>query len=239
MSTPPIVFMHVACLPAGREEPVFHDLDLVVDAGRIAVLVSPLGGGKTSALRLAVGLERPSAGVVRICGHDPASCPREVRARIGYAPAEGALLSNLSLWDNLVLPLRYFCDPDAAEVQRRATAALALFGLGELPRLAPAAAPTNLRRLVALARAMILDPQVLVIDDPSDDFDEDSSHELWGHLADIARAQQVAILAAATRAPDLPDAQILRLGQTTQPVTRRFSSGMRRSAVVPALKAIP
>jgi ABC-type multidrug transport system ATPase subunit len=237
MSTPPVVFMHVSCTPPGREDPIFTGLDLVVDPGRIAVLVSPLGGGKSSALRLAVGLERPSSGVIRICGHDPASCSSAVRAGIGYAPAEGALLSNLTLWDNLVLPLRYLRDPPAAEVRQRAEAALALFGIHELPRIAPGQAPTNLRRLVALARAMILNPQVLVIDDPSDDFDEASSRELWGHLSDLATAQQVAILAAATRTPDLAEAQVIRLGQTNDPVTRRFSSGMRRSAVVPALKA--
>lgn len=225
-------FRNVSWTPPSRELPVFAGLDLDLLPGDLTVLTSGLGGGKSSALRLAVGLEVPSTGTVQVCGLSPT----KARGRIGYVSGEGALLANLSLWDNLVLPLRWQRDPPAAEVELRAREVLALFGIDALPAVAPAYAPTNLRRLVALARAMILAPSLLVLDDPAADFDAESAEEVWSHLADLAVAQGMAVLAAATNPPRLPQARILTLSGTAVPLTRRFSSAQRRSALVPALR---
>jgi ABC-type multidrug transport system ATPase subunit len=225
-------FVEVGWTPPGRELPVFSGLALELLPGELAVLTSGLGGGKSSALRLAVGLESPTTGSVLVCGRPPSPS----RQRVGYVAGEGALLANLSLYDNLVLPLRWLRDPPAAEIERRAREALALFGIDSLPAVAPAYAPTNLRRLVALARAMILGPSLLVLDDPTDDFDSDSAEEVWNHLADIASAQGLAILAAATNPPRLPSARIVALSGASLPTTRRFSSAQRRTAVVPAIR---
>jgi ABC-type multidrug transport system ATPase subunit len=225
-------FNGVSWAPPGRDTPVFTGLDLELGPGELAVLTSGLGGGKSSALRLAVGLETPGTGTVAVCGAPPA----RMRERIGYVGGEGALLANLSLWDNLVLPLRWLRDPPAAEVERQARDALALFGIDALPAVAPAYAPTNLRRLVALARAMILSPSLLVLDDPTDDFDGESAEEVWRHLADIASAQEMSVLAAATTPPVLPQARIVALSGTAVPLTRRFSPAQRRSAQVPTVR---
>lgn len=228
-----IAFRGVAWQPAGREAPVFSGLDLEVAAGRVAVVMSGLGGGKSSALRLAVGLERPSAGTVAVCGGDPAAA----RTRVGYVAGEGALLANLTLRDNLVLPLRFLRDPPADEVERRAAAALALFGVtGPLPAVAPAYAPTNLRRLVALARAMILDPVALVLDDPAGDFDPDSALEVWEHLSDLARARGIAVLCSASAPPPLDDAVCVALRSDGASATRRFTADQRRTALAPAIR---
>jgi ABC-type multidrug transport system ATPase subunit len=225
-------FSGVSWAPPGRDTPVFTGLDLDLGPGELAVLTSGLGGGKSSALRLAVGLETPSTGTVTVCGAPPA----EMRGRIGYVGGEGALLANLSLWDNLVLPLRWLRDPPAAEVERQAREALALFGIDTLPPVAPAYAPTNLRRLVALARAMILSPILLVLDDPANDFDSESAEEVWRHLADIAAAQEMTVLAAATEPPRLAQARIVALSGTAVPLTRRFTPAQRRTALVPTIR---
>jgi ABC-type multidrug transport system ATPase subunit len=235
MSNAILAFREVAWGPTGRDQPVFAGLDLRLGPGELIVLTSGLGGGKSSALRLAVGLEQPGSGSVTVCGRPPG----EMRERIGYVGGEGALLANLSLYDNLVLPLRWLRNPTQAEVEARAKAALAIFGLDELPAVAPAYAPTNLRRLVALARAMIMEPALLVLDDPAADFDSDSADEVWQHLSDIALAHGVAILAAATNPPRLTTIRTVLLTGTSTPTTRRFSPAQRRTALLPALDSGP
>jgi ABC-type sulfate/molybdate transport systems ATPase subunit len=242
MSIPAIAYRGVAWTPPTRRAALFTGLDLELHAGELAVLTSGLGGGKSSALRLAVGLERPDAGSIAVCGGDPAG----MRHRVGYVGsahgAHGALLANLSLYDNLVLPLRWREDPPPAEVAARAKEALAIFGITDpLPQIAPAYAPTNLRRLVALARAIITAPALLVLDDPAADLDSDSAEELWRHLYDIAQARGLAVLAAATAEPHLPAARILRLSGdgAAVPVTRRFSSESGRLALQPGLRRAP
>jgi len=230
-----LAFQSVSWAPPGREQPVFTGLDLEVAAGELVIVTSGLGGGKSSALRLAVGLEQPNSGLVTVCGSPPAS----VRDRIGYVGSEGALLSNLSLYDNLVLPLRWLRDPPAVEVARKAREVLDAFALDELPAVAPAYAPTNLRRLVALARAMILDPALLLLDDPTAEFDRDSADELWRHLAGLARHRGIAVLAAATDAPDLAHLRVVALSGTSVPATRRFAPGQRHSERLPVQRGTP
>lgn len=232
-AAPVLVFSGLAWTPPGRGDPVFTGLELEVARGEVVALGADLGGAARGALRLAVGLERPSAGRVEVLGH-PAGALRE---RVGYVSAQGALLSNLNLRDNLALPLRWLRDPPEAEVERRIGAALALFGIGELPVLTVAQAPTNLRRLVALARAMILDPDLLVLDDPAADFDPESADEVWAHLLDLARARGLAVLAAAAVPPRDRAIRRLDLGEDILPATRRFSAAQRRTAVLPALPA--
>jgi ABC-type nitrate/sulfonate/bicarbonate transport system ATPase subunit len=222
----------VAWRTAGRDEPVFAGLDLEIAPGELAVVTSPLGGGKSSVLRLAVGLEEPHEGEVRVLGQPPGM----MRHRIGYVAGEGALLANLSLRDNLVLPLRWLDDPPAAEVEVRAREALAAFGVEDLPAVAPHAAPTNLRRIVAMARALIVRPALLLFDEPAAEFDADSAEEMWGHLADLAQARGIAVLAGATSAPRLPAARVVALGCTAVPATRRFSAGQRQTAQLPAIR---
>ncbi len=230
--SPVLSMREVSWAPPDREQPVFTGLDLDLMPGDVAVLTSGLGGGKSSALRLAVGLEQPSSGLVQVCG----APPEVMRERIGYVGGEGALLANLSLWDNLVLPLRWLRDPSSAAVERRAREVLDLFGIEVLPAVTPAYAPTNLRRLVALARALILEPRLLVLDEPAAEFDSESAEEVWSHLADIASAQAVAVLAAATEPPRRPGPRIVALSGTALPATRRFSPSQRRTAALPAIR---
>lgn len=231
MSERLLEFAGVSWAPPEREQPLFAGLDLALGPGELTVLTSGLGGGKSSALRLAVGLERPRTGSVAVCGRPPA----EVRRAIGYVGGEGALLANLSLYDNLVLPLRWLDDPPEDEVERRAREALSCFGVDALPAVAPAYAPTNLRRLVALARAMIMRPQVLVLDEPAADFDADSADEVWQHLADLALAHGMAVLAAATSPPRRGGFHVHILGGAAAPTTRRFSPDQRRTALQQAV----
>ncbi|HET6438926.1 MAG TPA: ATP-binding cassette domain-containing protein [Anaeromyxobacter sp.] len=180
-------------------------IDLRLFPGELLVLVGEGQGEGAALLRAAAGLCRPRRGTVRVLGQDPAALPRAARealsARLGYLPRRGELLSNISLEANLLLPLAYHhrLGPAAAALAGQRTAAR--FGLPwPLPDALPAEVPLTLRRRVALARALVLEPELLLLDD----FTDDLSRSDGGAMADAIRAYVVARRAAVLAASDDP-----------------------------------
>ena len=168
-------------------------LDLALRPGEVVVLHGPVEAG-AAVLRALLGIEPPHGGAARLLGQDPAALPpralEAVRARVGWLPREGALLANLTLRENLLLPLQYHggaADPAAA---------LRRFGLDHVPDVRPEYVALPVRRRVALARAVLLDPPLLLLDDPSDDLEEEVAEELLAALAAWVAAGPRAILAA-------------------------------------------
>jgi ABC-type transporter Mla maintaining outer membrane lipid asymmetry ATPase subunit MlaF len=179
------------------------------------VLVGPVEAG-SAVLRALLGIERPDAGAGRILGEDPARLPRAraaaLLARVGFHPRSGSLLANLTLRENLLLPLQFHRRLTAAEAERTTTAALERFGLTRAPEVRPEEVAIPVRRRVALARAILLDPDLLVLDDPLDDLEEDVAREIVTALAGWARERRRGLLvtshlartASTLRAPALP-----------------------------------
>ena len=178
-------------------------------------LVGPVEAG-SAVLRALLGIERPDAGSVRLLGEAPWALSRArssaLLARVGFHPRSGSLLANLTLRENLLLPLQYHRRVTLAEAERATSAALARFGLADAPGVRPEDVALPVRRRVALARATLLDPELLVLDDPLDDLEEDVAREIVGALAAWARERPRGLLvtshlagtAAALRAPALP-----------------------------------
>lgn len=189
-------------------------LELAVRAGERAVLVGPIEAA-SAVMRALVGVELPDAGTARVLGEAPAALPRReaaaLLARVGWYPRTGALLANLTLRENLLLPLQFHRprDRSAAAV---AAAALARFGLEHAEDVRPEEVPAPVRRRVALARAILLDPEVLVLDDPLDDLEEETARELLAAIDGWCRERPRGLLlssprpgvAAQLRAPALP-----------------------------------
>jgi ABC-type transporter Mla maintaining outer membrane lipid asymmetry ATPase subunit MlaF len=190
-------------------------LSFRLEQGGALVLSGPVEAG-SAVLRALVGVEEPRAGSARVLGERPATLPRDAAAallaRVGFHPRSGALLSNLTLRENLLLPLQFHRRLDPAEAGRAEAAALARFGVAAAPEVRPEDAPLPVRRLVALARATLLDPELLVLDDPFDDLDDDVAADVLAALAAWARERPRALLltshragfAATLRAPVLP-----------------------------------
>ncbi|MGH7676334.1 MAG: ATP-binding cassette domain-containing protein, partial [Gemmatimonadales bacterium] len=137
--------------------------------------VALLGDSRSGVARLggvALGLERASSGQVRVLGTVIADLPDDARLafrrRVGYLPAGDGLLHNLSLRDNVALPLRFGSPAGAREIDGRVSVMLAAVRLGGVAALRPAQASEEERRRAALARALAFDPPLLVLEQPFD-----------------------------------------------------------------------
>lgn len=159
--------------------PALLALDLVVARGEFLVIQGPCGSGKSVLLRLIAGLERPSAGRVRVAGEDYASLSARTQARlrrvIGFLPPGGGLLAHRSALENVALAA-WAAGATRDEGQRRARAALALLSAQDQDGAAAASPCSRLStgacRMVALARALVNRPALLLLDDLLDSLDE-------------------------------------------------------------------
>lgn len=169
---------------------VHENLDLRIERGQIVGLLGGSGSGKTTLLREILGLHHPQAGEVRLFGHslddpDP-DLQRDLRRRLGMLFQHGALFSALPVFDNIAFPLRELRRLDEDWIRRLVHLKLDMVGL--LPahgRLMPAELSGGMVKRVALARALALEPELLLLDEPTAGLDPDRSQnfvELVGSL---------------------------------------------------------
>ncbi len=158
--------------PEGRW--LLRDLDWSVLKGGKWLLTGPSGAGKSRLLRVLGGVEQPRRGTVTVGGQRlwPGEGAMALlgRLRVGFAFASGGLLSNLSLRENLALPLRFLGLPPA-QIQTRVEAALEQVGLGSVAALRPHALSGAARRHGNLARILALQPELILLDDPLEGLD--------------------------------------------------------------------
>jgi phospholipid/cholesterol/gamma-HCH transport system ATP-binding protein len=170
-------------------ERVLDGVDLRLAAGRIHILVGPGGGGKTLLLKVLATLLRPDSGEVRLFGapvdHDDPEALRAVRSRIGVQFQNLALFDFLSVADNIGFPLvqdRH--PPSPQEVADRVDEALAAVHLPTAGPLPVQALSGGMQRRVAVARAAIAQPDLLLFDDPSGGLDPVTTSRIFALIAD-------------------------------------------------------
>ena len=149
---------------------IFDHLSLAIPRGRVTAIMGPSGTGKTTLLKMIGGEVRPASGQILIEGRDIFSMSRgelfEARKRMGMLFQSSALFSDLSVFENVAFPLREHTGLPEDAIRDLVLMKLNAVGLRGARDLAPAALSGGMARRVALARAIALDPQLLMYDEP-------------------------------------------------------------------------
>jgi ABC-type multidrug transport system ATPase subunit len=167
------------------------NVSLAVDGGRIEALLGPNGAGKTTLVRILTGLVKPDAGEARVLGVDTWDSPRELRARMGLVPSgDRSLYLRISGLENLVFFGRLH-GMSKREASARAWELLELVGLTDAARLRSGFYSHGMQKRLSIARSLLTDPSVLLIDEATHDLDPEAAarmRELVRGLADEGTA---------------------------------------------------
>jgi phospholipid/cholesterol/gamma-HCH transport system ATP-binding protein len=158
-----------------RGKTVIAGLDLNVERGESLVILGRSGSGKSVTLRLLVGLEPPDSGSIRLDGDEIVGLPEEkllpVRKRVAMLFQGGALFDSMSVRDNLAFPLREHGERDESRIDERVRELLAKVRLEGIEKKFPADLSGGMKKRVALARALALDPEGVLYDEPTTGLD--------------------------------------------------------------------
>lgn len=150
--------------------PIFDGLDMQIPRGRITAVMGPSGTGKTTVLKLITGQVRADAGSIVVAGEDMRSVRRAdlyvLRRRMGMLFQNGALLTDYSVFENVAFPLREHTNLPERLLRQLVLMKLQAVGLRGAAQLMPSELSGGMNRRVALARAIIMDPEILIYDEP-------------------------------------------------------------------------
>jgi phospholipid/cholesterol/gamma-HCH transport system ATP-binding protein len=185
-------------LAFGERAPVFQDLSCRFARARITVLMGGSGTGKSTVLRMIAGLQRPDAGQVRVAGEDVArlneSGLQKVRRRLGMLFQDGALLDSMTVLENVGLPLLEHTRMKEAEIKEAVHERLTAVGLHDVDELLPGELSGGMLRRVALARAIIMDPEIVLCDEPFSGLDPPNVERIEALFQDLCRDRGLTLI---------------------------------------------
>jgi phospholipid/cholesterol/gamma-HCH transport system ATP-binding protein len=174
--------------------PVLQGLDLEVPRGATLTVMGGSGSGKTVMLRLTAGLIKPDRGRIEVLGVNTAPLREEallpLRQRMGFVFQGAALFDSLTVYENVAYPLREHAWLAEAEVTERVHAKLALVGLRDIDGKLPAELSGGMRKRVGIARAIVLEPELVLYDEPTAGLDPTNAR-LITELVEGLKAQSI------------------------------------------------
>ncbi len=199
MNEPAIIFEKVRAPMSGNIHSL--DVDLRITSGEFIACVGPSRSGKSLLIELAAGLVAPESGRVIILGQDwndgPDDALSSVRLRVGTVLQQPGLLSNMTLFNNVLLPLRYHRGTLSDRHREQAVMAqLERLGLVPMRDRFPAELNQGEARRAAIARALILEPDILLLDDPIAGLDADMVLALQGYIEEYRTRRSLTVVAA-------------------------------------------
>jgi phospholipid/cholesterol/gamma-HCH transport system ATP-binding protein len=170
---------------------VLKDVSLSVKPGEIFVIMGPSGSGKSVLLRQIAGLDVPTSGTVRINGLDPTDPATRDRFALALVFQAGALFNSLSVYDNLALyPLEHrLCSK--RDIRDRVMRALKILSLENAAKKFPSELSGGMKKRVSIARALVMEPQLMLYDEPTSELDPVMSATISEIIATLKQEHQV------------------------------------------------
>jgi len=188
------------------KKPILDHVSLQINPGEFVCIVGPSGAGKTTLLQLLIGAERLTEGAIEVDGVDLKNLPKPVmqlyRRRVGMIFQEGRLILSRTVAENVAFPLEA-CGWDDAAIRQRVTEVLQLLHLTDLAQALPADLSSGENAKVAIARAIIHEPMIILADEPTAHLDQEQAKEVLRILRQLHQAGATVLLAT----HDLPLAQ--------------------------------
>jgi phospholipid/cholesterol/gamma-HCH transport system ATP-binding protein len=184
-------------LKLGRQQ-VFRSLSCGFPRGQISVVLGGSGAGKSTLVRMVAGLTRPDQGSVRVAGEDITRLSERqlfrVRNRIGMLFQGGALLDSMTVFDNVALPLREHSRLSESNIGAEVKSRLKAVGLENVEHLYPRELSGGMNRRAALARAIVTDPEIVLVDEPFSGLDPINVRRIEALLTNLNQSSGITLI---------------------------------------------
>ena len=235
-----------------EEKKVLDGVSLAVEPSQRLVIMGQSGSGKSTLLRLILGILQPEAGSVFFKQFEVTRLKRrklqQIRRQIGMVYQYSALLSSRNVRDNVALPLEELTDKTRAEMDKIIDEKLELVGMQETKHLMPSELSGGMRKRISLARALVMEPELILFDEPTAGLDPVISSVIDELIISLTEQQKVTSIIVthemgsafriATRMAMLYQGKIIEAGdpdefrQSSNPVVRQFLSGSTEGPIL-------